>query len=159
MNISKSLQKIAILLLAGTVVAGCQRVEERYNPTAMEESFTHKDTSIKYRTGILTKGASRKQVIQVFGAPNGSDAQAGGAIEDVYIFTPDGSKYVSPSPRPRNVALGVITMGTSVAVHQALLAYQRSKLTIYHVYYSPQLKIMRVTKKSASAFKNPAKPE
>ncbi len=148
---------LAILALAGALTA-CQAVENRYSPTAMKESFTHKNTSVKYSNKVLMVGASREQVIKVFGAPNGSDAMTGGAVEDVYIFTPDGYKYVSPSPRARNVALGIVTLGTSVAVHQSLLAYQRSNLTIYHVYYNSALKIVRVTKQSAAAFKNPAKP-
>jgi hypothetical protein len=48
-------------------------------------------------------------------------------------------------------------MGTSVAAHQAMLAHQRTKLTIYHVYYLHD-KIIRVDKLKGSALSSPSKP-
>lgn len=144
-------------LLVATTVA-CGRVENRYNPTAIKESVTHEDTGIKYQQGILVIGASRDEVVQTFGQPNGSD-QNNGYIEDVYIFMPDGYKYVNPSPRARNVALAVVTVGTSVAVRQARLAHQRTKLTIYHVYYSLDRRIADIKVEKGSAFKSPSKAD
>lgn len=155
-KIFKLLVNFSILLSMCICIADCYALGNRHSATAIEESFTHKDKSVKFQKGILALGASRAQVFQAFGIPNGSDAMLNGAVEDVYIFTPDGYKYVSPSPRARNVVMGVATMGTSVAIHQSLLAYQRSNLTIYRVYYNPQLKLIRATKENASALQNPA---
>jgi hypothetical protein len=154
----KFLISFLLLFSTGFYAVDCLALGERLSPTAFEESFTHKNKAIKFRKGVLVLGTSRTQVFQAFGLPHGSDVMPGGAVEDVYIFTPDGYKYVMPSPRARNVAMGVITMGTSVAVHQSLLAYQRSKLAIYRVYYNPQQKLIRATKETASALQNPAKP-
>lgn len=157
----KELSKMVVIVLLGALIAGQAAAEEtegRYSPTAIKESFTHKNPAIKYRAGVLVLGNSRDQVHAVFGLPNGYDTLSGGYTEDVYIFMPDGSKYVSPSPRARNVAMGIVTAGTSVAVHQAMLAHERTKLTIYHVYYNPNTQIVRVEKTKGSAFSNPAKP-
>ena len=156
-KLSKNLSKVSAILLIAALI-GCQAAEERYSPTAIKESFTHKNPSIKYRSGVLVPGNSRQQVLAAFGTPNGRDNLSEGYTEDVYIFMPDGSKYVSPSPRARNVALGVVTLGSSVAVHQALLAHERTKLTIYHVYYNLNDKITRVDKLKGSALSSPSKP-
>ena len=102
-------------------------------------------------------GAPRYKVIAAYGPPNGTDIEPG-KTEDVYIFLEDGSKYVNPSPRARNVALAAVTAGISVAIRQARLAYQRTNLIIYHVYYGPDDRIYRVEKEGGCAFKNPAKP-
>lgn len=147
-----------MVVLMGAWIMGCGVAEERYSPEALKESVTHKNPHIKYAPGVLVLGASREDVFAVFGPPNGSEAK-NGVIEDVYIFLDDGSKYVNPTPRARNVALAVVTMGVSVAVRQARLAYQRTDLSIYHVYYSPEEKITRVTKEAGSAFKNPSKTD
>lgn len=146
----------AITVIASVLIMGCETVEQRYSPTALKQSVTHKDTSIQYRYGVLVMGMPRDQVIKAFGQPNGTDVKYN-TTQDVYIFLKDGSKYVNPSPRARNVALAVVTMGTSVAVRQARLAYQRTDLTIYHVYYGPDQKIMRVEMEAGSAFKLPNK--
>jgi hypothetical protein len=145
------------ICVAGMFVASCQAVENRYSPKALKESVTHENPDIQYEPGVLVAGMSRERVMEIFGPPNGSDTLDNGLIEDVYIFMPDGAKYVSPTPRARNVALGVVTMGTSVVVHQALLAHQRTKLKIYHVYYNARQRISHVEELSGSAFENPTK--
>ena len=66
-------------------------------------------------------------------------------IEDVYAFNPDGSKFVDPELRARNVALGFFTMGVSVGVRQARLALIERKLTLFHVFYTPNDTIQSVT--------------
>jgi hypothetical protein len=142
------------------VFSGCfqvaQATEGYFSQTALKQSFTHKNKNVKYRTGVLVIGAPRDNVVRWFGEPNGTDMMPGGTVEDVYIFTPDGSKYVNPHPRPRNVALGIFTMGTSVVVHQATLAYQRTGLTVYRVYYNLDHRIVKVKIIKGSALKNPA---
>lgn len=145
-----------IIVIGFFLLMGCQFAEKRYSPKAMKESFTHKDTSIKYNPEILVLGAPRYKVLAAYGPPNGSDVEPG-KIQDVYIFLKDGSKYVTPSPRARNVALAVVTTGTSVAVRQARLAYQRKNLIIYHVYYGPDNKIYLIEREHGAAFKNPSK--
>ncbi len=149
---------ILTLLLPAVFMANICQAENPFGPEAMKQSFTHKNTQIKYRPGVLVIGNRRENVYKAFGAPNGTDVFSGGGVEDVYIFTPDGSKYVTPHPRPRNVALAVVTGGVSIAVHQSLLAYQRSNLTIYRVYYQKNLRIVRVIREKGSAFKFPETP-
>lgn len=157
MGILKKQSVKALIFLTGFTIAGCQTIEDRYSPKAEKESFTHEDPTIRYQNGLLLVGAPRYKVIAAYGPPNGTDIEPG-KIEDVYIFLDSGSKYVNPSPRARNVALAAATAGTSVAIRQARLAYQRTNLIIYHVYYGPDDRIYRVEKEPGSAFKNPSKP-
>lgn len=142
---------IAIGLLAMT--AACARFQPTtpavapsdYTVSGMEKSATLKDPSIQYDPAVLAVGTGRDQVLQRFGDPNSSRTTDSGQIEDVYAFNPDGSKFVDPQVRPRNMALAFFTMGTSVAVRQARLHLQEQKLTLYHVVYAPDDKIQSVT--------------
>jgi hypothetical protein len=156
--LKKQSVKALVIFFAGFLITSCQAIENRYSLKAEKESITHKDTDIKYQEGLLVVGAPRYKVLAAYGPPNGTDVEAG-KTEDVYIFLEDGSKYVNPSPRARNVALAVVTAGVSVAVRQARLAHQRTNLIIYHVFYGADDKIYRVDKEGGSAFKNPAKTD
>jgi len=132
--------KIDFAILALTVAA-CARFQPttpatNYGPTAMLQSFTLKNTSVHYDPAVLKVGTPRSQVRTVYGDPNATQANASGRVEDVYAFNPDGTKYVDPQIRPRNIALAVFSMGTSVAVRQARLALAEKKLTLYHVSYT-----------------------
>lgn len=142
---------VAGLLL--TLMSACARFQPTtpavspsdYTPAGLEQSVTMKDTSIQYDPSVLVVGAGRDQVVQKFGDPNSSRTTDSGQIEDVYAFNPDGSKFVNPQVRPRNLALGFFTMGTSVAVRQARLHLAEQKLTLYHVIYGSDDKIQSVT--------------
>lgn len=107
-----------------------------YTLSAMTQSVTMKDSSVHYDPSVLKAGKTRDQVQAAFGEANGSRTTDAGLVEDVYAFNPDGSKFVNPQVRPRNVALAFFTMGTSVAVRQARLQLVEDKLTLYHVLYS-----------------------
>jgi hypothetical protein len=136
----------AIALLA---TCGCARfqptsVATGYGPQSMMQSVTLKDTSIHYDPAILKAGTLRADVQKAFGDPNATQMTASTQTEDVYAFNPDGSKYVDPQVRPRNVALAFFTMGTSVAVRQARLAMAEKKLTLYTVLYAPDGTIQSV---------------
>jgi hypothetical protein len=132
----------AILIAAS---AGCARFQPTspamspndYGIAGMEQSFTMKDSSIHYDPSVLAVGTAESQVRSAFGAPNASQNNAAGQLEEVYAFNPDGTKFVDPQVRPRNVALAVFTMGTSVAVRQARLNLTEKKLTLFHVTYGP----------------------
>jgi hypothetical protein len=132
----------AILVAAD---AGCARFQPSspavspsdYGITGMEQSFTMKDSSIHYDPAVLAVGTAQSQVRSAFGEPNASQYNAAGQLEEVYAFNPDGTKFVDPQVRPRNVALAVFTMGTSVAVRQARLQMTEKKLTLFHVTYGP----------------------
>lgn len=156
-RIKHNIFTLAALLLVCSLFSINIFAESRFSPEAIKESFTHKNPHIKYKKGVLKIGNSRDSVVKVFGPPNGSDFE-NGRIQDVYIFMDDGSKYVNPSPRARNVALAVVTMGTSVVVRQARLAEQRTNLIIYHVYYNRSNNIVNVDVTNGAALKNPAKP-
>jgi hypothetical protein len=136
----KRLMKTMALLILATGVAACARFQPTtpamdYGPTAQISSLTMKDTSVHYDPKVLTVGTPKSQVQAAFGDPNGSKTNAAGQSEDVYAFNPDGSKFVDPQLRPRNIALAVFSMGTSIAVRQARLAMAEKKLTLYHVTY------------------------
>lgn len=156
-NIKKNTGVLALLLLVSSMFSIPVFAESRFSPEAIKESVTHKNTHIKYKKGVLKVGNSRDNVLKIFGPPNGSDFE-NGRIQDVYIFMDDGSKYVNPTTRARNVALAVVTMGTSVVIRQARLAEQRTNLIIYHVYYNRFNQIVNVDVTSGAALKNPAKP-
>jgi hypothetical protein len=121
-------------------VAGCARFQPTtpsldVSPTSEMQSVTMKDTSIHYDPSVMRPGVDRSEVEQTFGEPNSSDSLKTGQTEDVYAFYPDGTKFVNPTVRPRNIALGVFTGGMSVAVRQLRLHQAESKLTLYHVIY------------------------
>jgi hypothetical protein len=116
-----------------------------YTPTGIQESFTMKDTAVHYDPNVLQVGASRASVTAAYGQPNESLTSKSGATEEIYAFNPDGTKFVNPEVRPRNVALGFFTMGASVAVRQARLSLTERKLTLFHVIYTPDGTIQKVT--------------
>jgi hypothetical protein len=133
--------------------AGCARFQPTtpavsssdYGITGMQQSFTMKDSSIHYDPAVLTVGTAESQVRSAYGEPNASQYNAAGQLEEVYAFNPDGTKFVDPQVRPRNIALGIFTMGTSVAVRQARLQMTEKKLTLFHVIYSPGNTIQSVS--------------
>jgi hypothetical protein len=105
------------------------------SPSSEIQSVTMKDTSIHYDPGVMRPGVARGEVLQSFGEPNSTDSLKTGQSEDIYAFYPDGTKFVNPTVRPRNVALGFFTAGMSVAVRQLRLHQAESKLTLYQVIY------------------------
>ncbi len=135
--------KAAYPIFAGVILAlgACARFQPQptanFTPTAIGQSVTLKDSSIHYDPNVLKVGTPRSSVQAAFGDPNATQTTASGQIEDVYAFNPDGSKFVDPTIRPRNIALAVFSMGASVAVRQARLALKERQLTIYDVAYTP----------------------
>ena len=140
------------------MVAACARFQpgapaitpSSYTPTSLEQSVTLKDTSVHYDPSVLKVGVTRDQVAKAYGDPNSSRTTDAGVIEDVYAFNPDGSKFVNPKVYPRNIALGFLTMGTSVAVRQARLGLTENKLTLYHVLYSSNDQVQSITEERLS---------
>lgn len=116
-----------------------------YTVAGLQQSATLKDPSITYDAAAFVAGTGRDQILSRFGDPNSSRTTDSGLIEDVYAFNPDGSKFVNPQVRPRNMALAFFTMGTSVAVRQARLHLQEQKLTLVHVVYGPDDKLQSVS--------------
>jgi len=116
-----------------------------YTLAGQEQSFTLKDKSVHYNPDLLRAGVSRNEIKTAFGEPNSSRTTDSGLIEDVYAFNPDGTKFVNPTLRARNLALGFFTMGTSVAVRQARLHLTEQKLTLFHVNYGANDTISAVT--------------
>ena len=142
---------ISASMLAGTIIAvdGCARFQPvtpgtNYGPTASIQSFTLKDTSVHYDPEVLRPGVQRSAVQAKFGDPNDSATSANGLVVDTYAFYPDGTKFVNPTVRPRNIALGIFTAGTSVVVRQLRLAQTEKKLTLYHVTYGGDGAILSV---------------
>jgi hypothetical protein len=126
-----------VLMLLG---ASCARFQPTapavsLSPTSEIQSVTLKDTSIHYDPSVMRPGVARSEVKSTFGEPNSSGSLETGQTEDVYAFYPDGTKFVDPTVRPRNIALGVFTGGASVVVRQLRLHQAESKLTLYHVIY------------------------
>jgi hypothetical protein len=115
-----------------------------FTPTAMQQSFTMSDSSVRYDPNVLHVGAARSAVMASYGDPNGTSRTDRGLTEDIYAFNPDGSKFVNPQVRPRNLALGFATRGASMAVRQARLASKERKLTLFHVTYSGDHKIRTI---------------
>ncbi|HKV56111.1 MAG TPA: hypothetical protein VJN94_15875, partial [Candidatus Binataceae bacterium] len=146
----------ATLLLLG--VAACARFQptqpavsaSSYTPTGFQQSFTLKNESIHYDPSVLQVGASRSAVEAVYGQANDTRTSEDGTTEEIYAFNPDGSKFVNPQVRARNIALGFFTAGASVAVRQARLALTERKLTLFHVIYTPDGTIKSVTEERLS---------
>jgi hypothetical protein len=129
-----------MLALTPIALGGCARFQPvtpgtNYGPTASIQSFTLKDTSVHYDPNLLRPGVQRSTVQAKFGNPNDSATDKHGLVVDTYAFYPDGTKFVNPTVRPRNIALGVFTAGTSVVVRQLRLAQTEKKLTLYHITY------------------------
>jgi hypothetical protein len=135
-NRMKRWLSIALTLL----VSGCARFQPTapglsFSPTSELQSMTLKDTSVHYDPNVMRLGVARSAVQSAFGEPNSTDSLEDGQTDDVYAFYPDGTKFVNPTVRPRNIALGVFTAGASVAVRQLRLHQAESKLTLYHAVY------------------------
>jgi hypothetical protein len=149
---------IAWMLLSAVWISACAQFQpaapavqaKDYTPTGILQSVTMKDSSVHYDPAVLKVGTPRSQVQSALGDPNASETTSSGQLEDVYAFNPDGSKFVDPKIRPRNIALGVLTMGSSVAVRQARLKLAERKLTLYHVYYGPDQTIASVVQEKMS---------
>ena len=129
---------ISIVLML--LVASCARFQPTapalsLSPTSQIQSVTLKDKSIHYDPSVMRPGVARSEVKSTFGEPNSTGSLETGQTEDVYAFYPDGTKFVDPTVRPRNIALGVFTGGASVVVRQLRLHQAESKLTLYHVIY------------------------
>lgn len=132
--------KIYVWMALTLLVSGCARFQPttpglNFSPTSEMQSVTLKDTSVHYDPSVMRPGVARSEVQSTFGEPNSTDSLATGQTDDVYAFYPDGTKFVNPTVRPRNIALGVFTAGASVAVRQLRLHQAESKLTLYHVVY------------------------
>jgi hypothetical protein len=144
------------LLLGLSLTCGCfggQYNSSSSNPassTALKESVTWKDTTHHYDSAVLTRGTPRSQVLEAFGAPN-EEYQQNGTLEDVFAFYADGTKFVNPTLRPRNVALSVVTLGGAAAARAARRVYVERQLTRYYVYYDQQQKVAYVAKKAPAA--------
>jgi hypothetical protein len=93
-----------------------------YTPTGMLQSVTMKDSSVHYDLAVLKPGSSHSHIEAAFGEPNAIHTTTSGQTEDVYAFNPNGTKFVKPQVRPRNLALAFFTRGMSVAVRQARLS-------------------------------------
>jgi hypothetical protein len=132
--------RISILLALLLPIASCARFQPTtpaisLSPTAQLRSVTLKDTSVHYDPSVMRPGVARSEVQRSFGEPNSTGSLDSGQAEDVYAFYPDGTKFVNPTVRPRNVALGFFTGGMSVAVRQLRLHQAERKLTLYHAIY------------------------
>ena len=140
-----SLPAILAVTACSFVLASCAPFQpttpaispSNYTPTAMLQSVTMKDSSVHYDPAVLKTGSSRSQIEAAFGEPNATRTTDSGQTEEVYAFNPDGTKFVNPQVRPRNLALAFFTRGMSTAVRQARLSMAEKKLTLYHVLYSP----------------------
>jgi hypothetical protein len=147
------------LLMGSLAVASCARFQPTapamsasdYAPTGMLQSVTMSDCSIHYDPALPKPGSLRSQIKAAFGEPNATGTTSGGQTEDVYAFNPDGTKFVNPQVRPRNLALGFFTRGMSVAVRQARLNMAEKKLTLYHVLYAPNNVVESVREEKMSA--------
>jgi hypothetical protein len=141
-----------ILIAACVALAtagGCARFQPAtpatdYTPTGELQSVTLKNTSIHYDPAVLAPGVPRSEVQAKLGDPNGTETADDGSVENVYAFYPDGDKFVNPTIRPRNIALGVFTGGASVAIRQLRLAHTEKKLTLYYVRYGADDRIASV---------------
>jgi hypothetical protein len=159
----------AMFVLIPALVCGCAPFQPQptgaltpsaYTPTAMVQSVTMENSSVHYAPDVFKLGAQRSSVVADFGEPNATQKSSGGLVEDVYAFNPDGTKFVDPAVRPRNIALGVFTLGTSLAVRQARLAMKEKKLTIYKVVYGADARIqsVEVQKPEQSSANAPQQP-
>jgi hypothetical protein len=151
--------KLTRWIAAIVLLTGCGRIQRRidsmqdssrFSLEGQEQSFTFKNESIHYNPSVLQVGTPRQQVLAAFGNPNASQTTANGQVEDVYAFNPDGSKFVNPQTQARNIAAAVFTAGTSVAVRQARIKMTENKLTLFHVIYSPDETIQRVSEERLS---------
>jgi hypothetical protein len=153
-------------VMLATALSACARFQPTtpavspsdYSLSGMTQSATMENSAIHYAPSVLTPGNRRQQVQAAFGVANASRTTDHGLVEDVYAFNPDGSKFVNPQIRPRNLALAFFTMGTSVAVRQARLHFKENKLTLYHVLYASDdtIKSVREERMSQAPVNGPA---
>jgi hypothetical protein len=155
----KPIGALTRVIAAIVLLAGCGRIQQRmdsmqdssrFSLAGQEQSFTFKNDSIHYNPSVLQVGTPRQQVVAAFGNPNASQTTAHGQLEDVYAFNPDGSKFVNPQTQARNIAAAVFTAGTSVAVRQARIKMTEDKLTLFHVVYSPDETIQKISEERLS---------
>jgi hypothetical protein len=154
----------AMALVAALVLPSCARFQPTsvatspsdYTPSAMLQSVTMKNSSIRYDPAVLKRGSSRSQVEAAFGEPNATQTTDTGQTEDVYAFNPDGTKFVNPQVRPRNLALAFFTSGMSLAVRQARLKMAERKLTLYHVLYASDGFVESIVRKRCQVHPRPA---
>jgi hypothetical protein len=132
--------RIAGSIAVAIWIVGCARFQPttaavKPSPTAVLQSVTLKDTSIHYDPSVMRPGVARSEIEATFGPPNSIGHLENGEPEEVYAFYPNGTKFVNPTVRPGNVALGAFTGGVPVALRQLRLHQTESKLTLYHVVY------------------------
>jgi hypothetical protein len=120
------------------------------SPIALKESVTWKDTTHHYDPAVLKRGTPRSRVLEAFGPPN-EEYQQNGALEDVFAFYPDGAKFVNPTLRPRNIALGMLTFGGATAARAGRQVYVERGLTRYYVYYDKDQTLTYVVRKEPAA--------
>jgi hypothetical protein len=106
-----------------------------------------KDTSVHEDPSLLRVGVPRDKITAAFGTPNQISNQ-GGQEQDIYEFTPDGSKFVKPKTYARNIAAGVFTGGIATVVHQARIHQTERQLTVYYLTYGPDGSLQSVRKES-----------
>jgi hypothetical protein len=155
----KKLLLIPTVFLAGCLASGIMEQNgggfdssrfnpaDRLSPTKFEQNATMKDTSVHEDPSLMRVGVSRTQIASAFGAPNETSNQ-GGAVQDVYEFNPDGSKFVKPKVYARNIAAGVFTGGVATVVHQARIHHTEQQLTVYRLTYGPDGTVQSVQKES-----------
>ncbi|QSR85261.1 hypothetical protein [Methylacidimicrobium sp. B4] len=100
----------------------------------VRQKMSGKDPSIQYDPAVLQAGISRQRIHAVLGPPNATQGK-GSACEDVYAFSPDGSKYREPQIGAATIATAVFTSGLSLASREARILIHKSKLTLYRVRY------------------------
>jgi hypothetical protein len=120
-----------IAVVSVVTLASCLRFEPRpatkvsdYSESGVEESVTMRDEDVHFSPGAGDRYTARPRVRRLW-APT-RRARRTPARSDVYAFNPDGSKFVNPTVRPRNLALAFFTAGISVAVRHARLPWSRT---------------------------------
>jgi hypothetical protein len=159
--------RIAGLVVLTLWIAGCARFQTTTaainpSPSAELQSVTLKDTAVHYDPSVMRPGVARSEIEATFGEPNSTGFLDTGQPEAIYAFYPDGTKFVNPTVRPRNLALGFFTAGASVALRQLRLHQAEKKLTLYHVIYGGDATIASVRIEPPAAEKpaaaNPDRP-
>jgi hypothetical protein len=161
----KSFHGLATGIALTLLISSCARFQPTtpgtsFTPTSEMQSVTLKDTSIHYDPSVMRPGVDRSEVHASFGEPNSTESLETGQNEDIYAFYPDGTKFVDPTVRPRNIALGVFTAGASVAVRQLRLHQAEKQLTLYHVIYDSEGTVasVRIEPPADASAKEPGPP-
>lgn len=108
------------------------RVRGRLNQA--RQKMSDKDKAVQYDPAVLRPGVPRQRIHAAFGPPNAMQGE-GSSREDVYAFSPDGSKYREPQISAATIAAAVFTSGISLASREARILIHKSKLTLYRVRY------------------------